>query len=518
MMQKARNVLFVMADQLRADCLSCYGSDSVSTPNIDRLAARGTRYTHAYTQSPVCGPSRMSFYTGRYVFSHGATWNFVPLPVGERTMGDIIGAHGIRVAVVGKTHAAADEEGLRRLGLVQDRGAGERVAQAGFEAYARDDGLHPDDRAAADLPYNAYLRAHGMGGANPWHEWANSGIDARGRPASGWYLRNAGLAARVPDEHSESAFTTDRAIDFIREQGDRPWLLHVSYIKPHWPYIVCDPYRERFAGAKLPPPARAAGERKSANPVFRGFQRHPECLAFAQEQPRANALRAYMGLVEQLDHHFGRLIDFLERCGRLDDTLIVFTSDHGDYLGDHWLGEKEFLYEQSVRIPLVVSGPGEPARPGRVCDDLVEAIDLLPTFLDALGLAAPAHLMEGRSLFRRGAWREAAISELDYSIYPAARALRLGPNDARMTMVRTRRWKLMHFGRLSPPQLFDLQEDPGEFTDLADDSGLKPVREELYGRLFDWMASRRNRVAMSDEVAAARPGPGATGGVVIGQW
>lgn len=517
-MRRARNVLFVMADQLRADYLSCYGNRIVSTPNIDRLAARGTRYTHAYTQSPVCGPSRMSFYTGRYVFSHGATWNFVPLPVGERTIGDFVRPHGIRVAVVGKTHAMPDEEGLRRLGLSKEAGPGELVAQAGFEPYARDDGLHPDENASADLAYNAYLRAHGMDGTNPWHAWANSGIDAYGRVASGWYLRNATLPARVPDEHSESAFTTDRAIDFIREQGDRPWFLHVSYIKPHWPYIVSEPYHARFSKAELPAPARAAAERESRNSVFRGFQRHPECLTFSQEQPRSNALRAYMGLVEQLDHHLGRLLDFLEQGGRLQDTLIVFTSDHGDYLGDHWLGEKEFLYEQSVRIPLLLIEPGEPVRSGRVCDDLVEAVDLLPTFLETLGISVPTHLLEGRSLFRHGASREAVISELDYSIHPVARALALGPNDARMVMVRTKRWKLMYFGRIAPPQLFDLVDDPTEFRDLASGAGLDAVRRELYGHLFDWMASRRNRTGMSDELAAARPGPGAAGGVIIGQW
>src|SRR6195952_2405871 len=103
-MARIRNVLFLMCDQLRADYLSCYGAARPQTPNIDRLAARGTRFTRAYVQSPVCGPSRMSFYTGRYVFSHGATWNFVPLPVGERTIGDYLRPLGLRVAVVGKTH------------------------------------------------------------------------------------------------------------------------------------------------------------------------------------------------------------------------------------------------------------------------------------------------------------------------------------------------------------------------------------------------------------------------------
>ena len=518
-MASVRNILFLMCDQLRVDYLSCYGADRPQTPNIDRLAARGTRFTRAYVQSPVCGPSRMSFYTGRYVFSHGSTWNFVPLPVGERTIGDYLRPLGLRVAVVGKTHVAPDLEGVRRLGLSPDEGAGRLIAQGGFEPFARDDGLHPDQRVPPDLPYNTYLRAHGMNGANPWHDWANSGTGADGELASGWYLRNSGLAARVPDEHSESAYTTDQAIRFVQEQGDAPWCLHVSYIKPHWPYIVSAPYHAMYREGHSAP-VRAPAEREDPHPVLRGFQAHSESQTFSREEPRRNAVGAYMGLMRQLDHHIGRLLDFLDAGGRSKDTLIVLTSDHGDFLGDHWLGDKEFMYEQAVRVPLIVAEPGGERRTSTA---LVEAVDLLPTFIEALGAKLTCPALEGRSLLghmRSGARapeRDAVFSELDYSIHPAARQLGLGPNQARMTMVRTQRWKLVHFDGF-PPQLFDLENDPLELRDLGRQAGNESVKRELADRMFEWMHSRRNRIAMSDEVAAARAGPGAAGGVVIGQW
>ena len=143
-MAEVRNILFVMMDQLRWDYLSCAGHPHLRTPNIDRLADRGVRFDNAYVQSPVCGPSRASFYTGRTVFSHGSTWNRVPLPIGELTMGGLPGAGGVRTAVVGKTHMVADSEGMVRLGLNRHAEIGMMVSEPGFEDFERDDGVHPD--------------------------------------------------------------------------------------------------------------------------------------------------------------------------------------------------------------------------------------------------------------------------------------------------------------------------------------------------------------------------------------
>ena len=136
------NVLWIMADQLRWDYLSCYGAGHISTPNLDRLAARGVRFNRAYVQSPICGPSRMSFYTGRYVRSHGATWNGFPLRVGEPTLGDHLREIGVTSTLVGKTHMRADEEGMRRLGIEPESTIGALVSECGFEVFVRDDGTN----------------------------------------------------------------------------------------------------------------------------------------------------------------------------------------------------------------------------------------------------------------------------------------------------------------------------------------------------------------------------------------
>ncbi len=187
-MAKVRNVLFVMADQLRADYLSAYGHPTLKTPNIDALAARGMRFTRAYVQSPVCGPARMSYYTGRYVTSHGATWNNIPLSVGEWTLGDYVRPLGPRVGLVGKTHMRIDRDGFSRLGLNQDSTAGRYAAECGFEPFARDDGLHPDFIYDPDASYERYLRERGYDGKNLWQDWANSGSDEDGALLSGWYM------------------------------------------------------------------------------------------------------------------------------------------------------------------------------------------------------------------------------------------------------------------------------------------------------------------------------------------
>ena len=181
--------------------------------------------------------------------SHGSTWNGVPLRVGEMTIGDHLREQGLRVALVGKTHMTADAVGLKRLGINAHSFEGVLAAECGFEPYERDDGLCAERDVMADLRYNQYLRNLGYTGENPWHEYANSSVSDGGDIQSGWLMRHARAPARVKEEHSETAYMTGRAMEFIAEAGDRPWCLHLSYIKPHWPYIAPAPYHSMY-GAK----------------------------------------------------------------------------------------------------------------------------------------------------------------------------------------------------------------------------------------------------------------------------
>jgi arylsulfatase A-like enzyme len=226
-----RNILFIMFDQLRFDYLGCSGHPFLKTPNIDALAARGVRVSRVYAQSPVCGSSRMSFYTGRYVHSHGSSWNEIPLKVGELPP-------SVECVLVGKTHMKADDEGMARLGISRETVIGARVAECGFDVFERDDGMRPEGPDGLYDPrggavYNDYLRARGYHSNNPWHDFANSGRDANGEMLSGWFLKNARVPTAISEDDPETPYMTGRAIEFMEQAQGRRWCLHLSYIKPH---------------------------------------------------------------------------------------------------------------------------------------------------------------------------------------------------------------------------------------------------------------------------------------------
>lgn len=518
-----KNVLFIMCDQLRHDYLGCAGHPHLKTPHIDALAARGVRFGRAYCQSPICGPSRMSTYTGRYVRSHGATWNNVPLRVGEMTLGDHLEPLGVRTALCGKTHMAADRDGMARLGIDPTSERGRRIAECGFEVWDRLDGLHPTG-GKAPSHYNDYLRRQGYAAPNPWHDWANAAEDAEGGLLSGWLMENADKPARIPHEHSETAYSTSRAMEFIDAASDRPWCLHLSYIKPHWPYIVPAPYHDMYGPEHVVPAIRSEAEREDPHPVLAAYFEHRFSRVFTRDQVRDRVIPAYMGLIAQIDDQIGRLMAFLDARDVARDTLIVFTSDHGDYLGDHWLGEKELFHDPSVRVPLIVVDPGPEADAtrGRTLDHLVESIDLVPTFVDWFGGVARPHVLEGRSLLPllRGTdppWREVVVSEYDYAMRRARRILDRPVDACRLVMVFDGRWKYVHAEGFRP-MLHDLQSDPQEFHDLGAAPEFRDECARLHGHLERWSRQHHSRVTISDAEIAGRAGNELAKGFVIGFW
>lgn len=527
-MEKIKNILFIMADQLRWDYLSCYGHPHLHTPNIDKIAAKGVRFDNAFVQSPVCGPSRASFYTGRTVFSHGSTWNRVPLPIGELTLGDYLRPLGVKTAVVGKTHMEPDREGMARLGLNSNTDIGVVISQPGFDPYERDDGLHPNKvlkKRGGKLRYNDWLREKGYPGENPWNDFANSADGKDGEILSGWYLQNSKLPARIKEEHSETAYMTMRARDFIEETGDMPWLCHLSYIKPHWPYMAPAPYHNMYGSNTFKAIIRDNSEKENPHPVYDAFMKMEVSQTFSTAGVRETVLPAYMGMIKQIDDHLGNLFSWLEEQGKTEDTMIVITSDHGDYLGDHWLGEKELFHEVSVRVPLIIFDPRQEADKtrGTAVTELVEAIDLVPTFLKATGAPSADHRLEGISLepLLHGKnfddWRKSVFSEIDYSFYKARDILDVGNYDARGYMIRTNEWKYIYF-RGFDSQLFNLKDDPSEFKDLGRDPSFEGIRNEMHGILLDRLTARKNRVAMSDKSLEGARGKETPDGILIGKW
>ena len=518
-----KHILFIMADQLRFDYLGCYGHPTIRTPSIDALAARGVRFERAYVQSPICGPSRMSFYPGRYVRSHGVTWNNVPLRVGEMTLGDHLRPLGMQTVLCGKTHMRADREGMERLGLDPDSVVGARVAECGFDVWDRLDGLHPD---AGTQPshYQDYLRQHGYGGPNPWEQWVNSAAGDDGGILPGWLMRHADKPARVEEKDSETPYATTRAIEFMEQAGETPWCLHLSYIKPHWPYIVPAPYHAMYGKADVLPAVRSEAERDGAHPVLAACHEHRFSKVFCRDEVRERVIPAYMGLITQIDDQIGRLVAYLEETGRIDQTMIVFTSDHGDYLGDHWLGEKEFFHDPSVKVPLIVVDPSREADAtrGTVSRALVEGIDLAPTFVEVAGGRPRREVLEGHSLVpllhaTAETLRDHAISEYDYSFRAARAILDLPVESARLAMIFDGRFKLIHAEGFRP-MLYDLDADPGELEDLGADPVHADRRARLQDALDRWFRRHHTRTTISDEAILERAGGEFARGIFIGFW
>jgi len=537
-MTAQRNILFIMFDQLRFDYLSCSGHPHLQTPHIDKIASQGVRFSRCYVQSPICGASRMCFYTGRYVQSHGASWNNFPLKVGEQTLGDHLRAVGMDSWLVGKTHMAVDSEGMDRLGLSADSVIGARISECGFDIFVRDDGLNaegPDGAYSTNSQaYNDYLKSKQYPGNNPWHDYANSGVEDDMSIASGWLLKHASKPANIREEDSETPWLTREAIRFLDEKQKEnagPWQCHLSYIKPHWPYIVPDPYHSMYGPEHVLPVVRSDEEREDPHPVYEAYFNNAIASAISTPGVRDTVVPAYMGLIKQCDDQLGLLFEHLEKTGQMDNTVIVITSDHGDYMGDHWLGEKDLFHECSVKVPLIIYDPSSDAdnTRGTVCDELVESIDLAATFIEMAGGEVPDHIVEGKSLmpFLTGElngesdlktlnWREYVISEFDYSATPMAVRLGVEPRDARLFMVADKRWKFMHAEGGFRPMLFDMKADPDELEDLGDSSKHEDVIELMYERLGEWGRRASQRSTRSENDIKGMRGKSRRKGILLG--
>ena len=291
--------------------------------------------------------------------------------------------------------------------------------------------------------------------------------------------------------------------------------------------IAPAPYHDLFGSEDVQAVVRSDGELKNPHPVHRAFMEQEYSESFARQDVRERVIPVYMGLVRQIDDQLGRLFDYMKQIGIFEKTMIVFTSDHGEYLGDHWLGEKDLFHEASARIPLIIVNPNATADEtrGSVCTEMVEAVDLLPTFVEFAGGYICHERVEGCSLMpllrshtAPADWRQCAFSEIDYSDRGARALLDIAPYDCRATMVRDQRWKYIHHN-LFRPQLFDMQTDPNELNDLGEDPDHGKIRRHMRQLLIDSRRRLKPRVgAPYGDLAAMGPGRDESRGIIIGRW
>jgi arylsulfatase A-like enzyme len=279
------------------------------------------------------------------------------------------------------------------------------------------------------------------------------------------------------------------------------------------------------------PAHRHGRELQNPHPILKAFQQERYSQVFNRTGARERVIPAYMGLIKQIDDQIGLLMSFMESEGLFDRTLVIFTSDHGDYLGDHWLGERYLFHNESVRVPLIIADPSAQAdrTRGETSRSLVESIDLIPTIIEYLGGRIPSHILEGRSLMpilsgrAIDTGRKYVISEYDYSFDSARAALKVPIPEARLYMVYDGCFKYIHADGFAP-MLYDLQSDPDEFIDLGDHPQYRSTRDRLYGILSKWSRTTRTQTTVSDEAiqsadeASRAYDLGLDAGILIGYW
>ncbi|MFT6090845.1 sulfatase-like hydrolase/transferase [Sulfitobacter sp.] len=421
-MAKVPNLLVILSDQHQSRAMSCAGHPVAQTPNLDDLAARGTRFTNAYTPSPICVPARAAFATGRYCHDTHNWDNAMPYTGEPRGWGHALQDKGVRVESIGKLHYRAIEDqagfGVQHIPMHVHEGRGMvwgSIRKEDERVYHKDVRMMGDYVGPGESNYTQYDRA-----------------------------------------------VTDRTCDWLSSaaQDDEPWCLYVGLVAPHHPLVAPHEFYDLYPLDSLPPDKLRQRD---------GYKQHPwlEKMSHAMvgedgwqnEEERSSAIAAYYGLTSYMDHNVGRIVDALRASGQFDDTTIIYSSDHGENLGVRDLWGKMNMYEESAAIPLIVApAPNAATAPRATCATTASLLDISETILDHFDADLPGD-RPGQSLY--------AMTQTDdntdravFSEYHAIGAV------SGAFMLRKGRWKLIEYVGFEP-ELFDLDADPEELTDLA---------------------------------------------------
>ena len=492
-MTKRRNVLLIVVDQWRGDILARLGTAGLRTPNIDRLCREGVTFRNHFTQAVPCGPARASLLTGMYQMNHRAVQNTVPLDARHRNLAHALRHAGYYPALIGYTTTTPDprttspnDPRYLTLGDLMDGfksvGAFEPSMDGYFGWLAHKGFRLPERREDIWLP------------------WGDDG-DEGARPGA------TRRPARVPAELSDSAFFTDRALTYLKGCGGKNWFLHLGYYRPHPPFIASAPYHEMYDPADMAGPVRAASPEVEArqHPLLAHYIAEVKQASFyhggsgraaelSEEQIRLTRA-AYFGMLTEIDDRLGEVFAYLDQTGQWQDTLVVFTSDHGEQLGDHHLLGKLGYFSESFRIPLIVRDPDEQADAARgtVVSSFTGTIDTMPTILDWLGQEIPRPV-DGRSVlpFCHGlipaGWRTEIQYEFDFRdlhYTTPETALGLSMDECSLAVVQDESYKYVHFAAL-PPLFFDLRDDPHEFVNRAEDPAYAGLVRDYAQKMLSW--------------------------------
>jgi arylsulfatase len=479
-MSKRPNILLISADQLRRDALGIYANRVIRTPHIDALGAEGVVFDNCFCQNPYCMPSRWTIFTGRYPRSHGVRENGVLFRPDEHTLAKVLRRQGYGTGAFGKMHLTpqlyashedehwpADDFGFQVKHLTNDNKSGEYLD----DLKARDRGAYEEvlrqgrEKIKEDLA-SAAERTFTLGP----QIWEN----------------------KIPPEMHQSNWIADKFIDYLREPRRGPFFSWVSFVDPHHPFDPPEPYASMYDPAKMPPPLCRENEFDDKPDHFtrmlRGHSPGNEKYDFPTiGEAGWQAIKArYYGMVSLIDEAIGRIVAALKEQGLFEDTIIVLTSDHGELLGDHGILFKgPFHYDCLIRIPLILKW-GDRVCGGTRINEITQHVDILPTVLSYAGLEIPPGV-QGRFLRPlidgdHGAGYRYALVEHDNLAWGLS-----------MKTLRSRDWRLTYYAGRRFGELYDLNRDPDEFTNLWDDPEHRSVREELKTELLDRLVETEDR-------------------------
>jgi arylsulfatase A-like enzyme len=469
------NVLFITADQWRGDCLSAAGHPVVRTPNLDRLAASGTRFARHFAQAAPCGPSRASLYTGMYLMNHRSVLNGTPLDARHDNVAKVARRQGYNPALFGYTDMSVDP----------------RTVAADDPWLRRYEGVLPGFDPVCHLPESEpqlwldWMRAQGVEVPDEWRLFVD-------RPADGTHART-----QYDAKHSQTAFLTEQFLEWADAQAS-PWFAHISYLRPHPPFLAPAPYDTMYAPDSVPAPVRADSRAdEGAQHVLLGVMIDHPFLKSPDDWDEQRQLQAtYYGMLNEVDDQIGRILDWVD-----DDTVIIFTSDHGENLGDHYMLHKLGWFDASYHVPMLVRGPGVSA--GVVVDAFTEHVDVLPTIAELLGTDVPLQC-DGRALtpWLRGSspddWRQETHFEFDFRDPDSAlieELFTLTLEECALAVLRDDHGKYVQFSGhpTLPPIFFDLDTDPEQIHNVAGDPAYAPKVLEYAQRMLAWRMQHNER-------------------------
>ncbi len=473
------NLLFLWTDEQRADTMAVYGNHTIHSPNLNTLASESVVFEKAYVSQPVCTPSRSTVLTGLWPHTNSCVENNIPLPQSVPCLPELIGDPDYRTAYMGKWHLG-DE-------IFAQHGFQEWIAiEDGYRRYYREG---RDKNAKSD--YWSFLNDLGY----------------EPNTDDGYYSRS--FAARRPLEHCKPKFLEQKACDFLERHRDEPFLLHINFLEPHMPFF--GPLDDEHHPTEIDLPENFNDPLEANEPLRyrllreryrqRGFEGHD----LKKENGWRRLIANYWGLVSQVDLSVGAILTQLEKLGLSDNTIVVYTSDHGDMMGSHQLLAKTVMYEESVRVPWLMRIPQQ-GRKQQLIHDRVSHIDLVPTLMDLMGKPVPDSL-SGHSLipYLKGGpfpndhvfieWNPSGRRNAPNSIPKISEnAVENAGNASIRTVLSPDGWKLC-WSDLDHSQLFDLNTDPYETTNQYDKSEHKQTIKHLEQKIREWQESSQDTVS-----------------------